>query len=169
MTTGSFESRRKISFRRPEPLSHPTTTQAGETRRFADSYCETHTIHRIVEISTVQFVEGTSSSPVWRLRELVTSSGCITVGDMSWWVVRRGANALLHPKRMRRCKTQCSRDRNPTGWRGGSMLNGKMVWTDKETRTAPTCVDGAGEFIGSWERRWQRNEVALVTRGESEN
>ena len=42
VTTGTFESRRNIWFRRPLPLSLPTTTQAGETCRRNMSFRRLH-------------------------------------------------------------------------------------------------------------------------------
>ena len=176
MTTGTFESRRNIWFRRPHPLSLRTTTEAGETSRFAahihprlrqlprhphrTPYCRKFD-RMIARRHLIQ-----PRLPLMGLREFVSSSACIR------WEIQVGgwiAEALLHSKRLPECKTQCSRGRFPIGWRRGSVLTGKMVWKDNETRTAPTSIYGPDEFIGSWEGRWQRNEVAAVTGWGSEN
>ena len=69
-----FKSRRNILLRRPHPLSLPTTTQAGETNRFA-AHIHPHLRPRL---------------PFMRLREFVSSSACVRWGDTIWWVVRRG-------------------------------------------------------------------------------
>jgi hypothetical protein len=158
LPSDNHPSRRNKSFRRPHPSSLTTTTATptpyavlSKFRLYDWSKAPPPTLFAFNGLAGVCFV-----------------LGVYTLGDTSWWVVRRGAKALLHPKRLQECKTQCNRDRFPIGWRRGSVLNGNMVWKDNETRTAPTSIYGPDEFIGSWEGRWQRNEVAPVTGWGSE-
>ena len=68
VTTAPFESHRNILFRHPQSLSLPTTTQAGETCRFAavlahDNCRDTRTLRRTVEIATVQLIKRIAPNP----------------------------------------------------------------------------------------------------------
>jgi len=74
VSIGTSESRRNIWFRRPQPLSLPTTTKAGETCGFAAQIHPALTqpprhphLQRMFEIVTVQLVKRTATNPA-RLR-----------------------------------------------------------------------------------------------------
>ena len=102
VTTGTFESRRKVSFRCRDPLSVPITTQAGKTCRFGG-----HMHPRLRELPRHPHLmphgrnreRGVGRTDrrqrrlaLMSLRELVSCSACIRWGDRSWWVVRKRAN-----------------------------------------------------------------------------
>ena len=147
VTTGAFESHRNILFRQPEPLCLPTTTQAGETSRFAAH------IHPRLR----QLPRHPHHTPYCRTFDRTIGQRHLLqprlplMGSRGWF-----AELLLCSKPLQQCKRQWCRHPLPIQWRPGSMLDANtMVCKDNETRTAPTSTSVTDGF-----HRELRREVA---------